>query len=74
MGLTTFSIGRDTQLVVVGPGGRVDISHVTGFESRQLTAPIRVSRLDGSRVGPQPAHWVCDRCDDPDCERLHRRG
>ena len=40
MALTDFSIGRDTQLVVMGPSGRVDISHVTGFESRQLTAPF----------------------------------
>jgi hypothetical protein len=58
VGLTTFSIGRDTQLVVMGPGGRVDISHVTGFESRQLTAPIRVSRLDGSQLGAElPKGW-----------------
>lgn len=58
MGLTTFSIGRDTQLVVIGPSGRVDISHVTGFESRQLTAPIRVSRLDGSQLGAElPKGW-----------------
>ena len=58
MGLTTFSIGRDTQLVVMGPYGRVDISHVTGFESRQLTSPIRVNRLDGSQLGAElPKGW-----------------
>ena len=58
MGLTTFSIGRDTQLVVMGPSGRVDISHVTGFESRQLTAPIRVNRLDGRQLGAElPKGW-----------------
>ncbi len=48
MALTDFSIGRDTQLVVMGPTGRLDISHVTGFESQQLTAPIRVARIDGT--------------------------
>nr|WP_294511702.1 hypothetical protein [uncultured Rhodopila sp.] len=58
MGLTTFSIGRDTQLVVMGPSGRVDISHVTGFESRQLTAAIRVNRLDGRQLGAElPKGW-----------------
>ena len=58
MGLTTFSIGRDTQLVVMGPRGRVDISHVTAFESKQLTSPIRVSRLDGSQLGAElPKGW-----------------
>ena len=44
MGLTTFSIGRDTQLVVMGPNGRVDMSHVTGFESRQLSSTLAILR------------------------------
>jgi hypothetical protein len=58
VGLTNFSIGRDTQLVVMGPSGRVDISHVTGFESRQLTSPIRVNRLDGRQLGAElPKGW-----------------
>ena len=58
MALTAFSIGRDTQLVVMGPSGRVDISHVTGFESRQLTSPVRVSRLDGTQLGAElPKGW-----------------
>ena len=58
MGLTTFSVGRDTQLVVMGPKGRVDMSHVTGFESRQLTSPIRVNRLDGTQLGAElPKGW-----------------
>jgi hypothetical protein len=58
VGLTAFSIGRDTQLVVMGPNGRVDISHVTGFESRQLTSAVRISRLDGSQLGAElPKGW-----------------
>jgi hypothetical protein len=58
VGLTAFSIGRDTQLVVMGPNGRVDLSHVTGFESRQLTSPVRVSRLDGTQLGAElPKGW-----------------
>jgi hypothetical protein len=56
--LTAFSIGRDTQLVVMGPNGRVDLSHVTGFESRQITSPIRVSRLDGTQLAAElPKGW-----------------
>jgi hypothetical protein len=58
LALTAFSIGRDTQLVVMGPSGRVDISHVTGFESRQLTSPVRISRLDGTQLGAElPKGW-----------------
>ena len=58
MALTAFSIGRDTQIVVMGPSGRVDLSHVTGFESRQITNPIRVSRLDGTQLAAElPKGW-----------------
>jgi len=58
MALSTFSIGRDTQLVIMGPTGRVDISHVTGFESRQITAAVRVSRIDGTQLGAElPKGW-----------------
>jgi hypothetical protein len=58
MSFTAFSIGRDTQLVVMGPLGRVDLTHVTGFESRQLTQSVRVSRLDGTHLGTElPKGW-----------------
>jgi hypothetical protein len=58
MTLTTFSIGRDTQLVIMGPAGRVDISHVIGFESRQITTQVRVSRIDGTQLGTElPKGW-----------------
>jgi len=56
--LTAFSIGRDTQLVVMGPDGRVDIDHVTGFESHQITSAVRISRLDGTQLGAElPKGW-----------------
>lgn len=55
---TTFSVGRDSQVVVIGPYGRVDLAHVTGFESRQLTASIRVDRIDGTHLGAElPKGW-----------------
>jgi hypothetical protein len=58
MALTAFSIGRDTQLVVMGPAGRVDLSHVTAFESHQITTPVRVSRLDGTHLAAElPKGW-----------------
>jgi hypothetical protein len=42
----------------MGPNGRVDISHVTGFENRQLTSPVRISRLDGTQLGAElPKGW-----------------
>jgi hypothetical protein len=58
MSVTTFSVGRDTQLVVIGPTGRVDLTYVTSFESRQLTQAVRVDRLDGTRMGAElPKGW-----------------
>jgi hypothetical protein len=56
--VSTFSIGRDAQLVIVGPQGRLDLSYVSGFEAHQLTHSIRVSRLDGTQMGTEiPKGW-----------------
>ena len=53
-----FNTGRDCQLVVLGPSGRVDLSYVTGFESRQLTHSVRVDRLDGVHLAAElPRGW-----------------
>jgi hypothetical protein len=53
-----FSIGRDTQLVVIGPMGRIDLTHVTSFDSRQITHSVRVDRLDGTHMGTElPKGW-----------------
>ncbi len=58
MSLTMFSIGRDTQLVVIGPMGRIDLTHVTSFDSRQITQSVRVDRLDGTHMGTElPKGW-----------------
>jgi hypothetical protein len=54
----TFSVGRDCQLVVMGPFGRVDLTHVTGFDSRQLTTAVRIDRIDGVQLGAElPKGW-----------------
>jgi hypothetical protein len=58
MPTNAFSLGRDTQLVVIAPSGRVDLTHVTGFDSRQMTQPIRVDRLDGTQMAAElPKGW-----------------
>jgi hypothetical protein len=58
MSLTMFSVGRDTQLVVIGPTGRIDLTHVTSFDSRQITQSVRVDRLDGTHLGTElPKGW-----------------
>lgn len=58
MSMTMFSVGRDTQLVVIGPAGRIDFTYVTSFESRQLTQSVRVDRLDGTHMGTElPKGW-----------------
>ena len=58
MPANNFSVGRDCQLVVIGPFGRVDLTHVTGFESRQHTQSIRVDRMDGLSMGAElPKGW-----------------
>ncbi len=58
MPINSFSIGRDCQLVVMGPQGRVDLTYVTGFESRQMTQSVRLDRLDGIPMGAElPKGW-----------------
>lgn len=58
MSYTTFSVGRDTQIVVMGPSGRIDLEHVVAFESRQITQSVRISRLDGTQLGTElPKGW-----------------
>ena len=58
MAANMFSIGRDCQVVVIGPAGRVDLTHVIGFESRQFTASVRVDRMDGLHMAAElPRGW-----------------
>ncbi len=58
MSVSTFSIGRDAQLVIVGPKGRLDLSFVSGFESRQVTQSVQISQLDGIQMGTEiPKGW-----------------
>ena len=59
MPYNTFSVGSDCQVVVMGPFGRVDLAHVTGFEAQQLTVAVRVDRMDGVQLGAElPKGWA----------------
>jgi hypothetical protein len=45
-------------LVLIGPTGRIDLTHVTSFDSRQITQSVRVDRLDGTHLGTElPKGW-----------------
>ena len=48
MANTDFTLGRSTRIVVMHPFvGRLDIGNVTVFDTKQITKPARVDRLDG---------------------------
>jgi hypothetical protein len=58
MALNSFTTGKDCQVVVLGPFGRVDLEHVTGFEAKQVTTSVRVDRMDGTILGAElPKGW-----------------
>ena len=58
MAISVFSVGRDTQLVVIAPSGTINLAHVTAFDSRQVTQSVRVNRLDGNQMGMElPKGW-----------------
>jgi len=40
--------------------------------ARRERASGLFSRLEGSLAGPPGPRWVCERCDDPQCEHLRR--
>jgi hypothetical protein len=60
-GLGAYSIGRDCTVVIVhplAPGGRVDISNVTGFSAKQQETQLTAKRLDGNRLSAYiPEGW-----------------
>lgn len=59
MPYNTFTVGSDCQVVVMGPFGRVDLAHVTGFEAQQMTLALRVDRMDGVQLGAElPKGWT----------------
>ena len=58
MAISVFSVGRDTQLVVIAPSGTMNLAHVTAFDSRQITQSVRINRLDGNQLGMElPKGW-----------------
>lgn len=54
-----FSVGRDTQVVIIGPNGRVDLPNLMMFTCKQETAEIKVDRLDGIQMNAElPKGWT----------------
>jgi hypothetical protein len=61
MPTTSFNLGRDVQLVLIGSAGRVDLTYVTGFKSHQMTEKVRVRPLGSVPLGADvPVGWEGD--------------
>ncbi len=58
-----------TGFAVVQGEGRARVDHAMAAVQHVLDAPARLARPEGS--GPR-WRWVCERCDDGDCERHDR--
>ena len=50
MPTNTFSLGRDTQIVLIGPYGRLDLSIVTSFDSKPRIHKVGIIPLNGPPV------------------------
>ena len=49
---------QEVQLVIMGPTGRIDMTNVSGFHSRQLSELVRVNRIDGHTLQAElPRGW-----------------
>ena len=57
-GTGVFNLGRDCQIVLVGPFGQVNIPNVTMFNCKQETAQVKIDRLDGVQMNTElPKGW-----------------
>lgn len=53
-----FSTGKDIQVILQGDFGQVAIANITGFDSKQVTKAIDVTRLDGIHLSAElPDRW-----------------
>lgn len=61
-GQNAYSLGRDTQVVIVhplAPGGQVDISNVTSFDAKQTYTALKAMPLSGNRLSAAlPDGWT----------------
>lgn len=58
MSTQTFNTGIDAQIVLQGPNGRVDLSHVKEWDTKQLTHEVKVTPLNGPVIFRElPAGW-----------------
>jgi len=59
VGTGGFTTGRDCNLTLIGPYGKVVLNNVTGFKSAQQTASIHVDLLDGEQMDAAlPKGWT----------------
>ncbi len=58
-GTGNFNLGRDNQIVLMGPFGRVDLANVKSFDCRMETANVAVDRMDGRQLRAElPKGWT----------------
>lgn len=60
MPTNTFNLGKDCQLVLIGPtGARVDLEEVVGFDARQDVHDLKVRPLNGPpQAAMLPDGWT----------------
>ena len=55
----SFDTGKQCTLVLIGPTGRVDLPNITGFDCKQVTANVKVDRMDGIQMNAElPKGWT----------------
>lgn len=47
---TSFNIGKDTRVVVIGPYGRIDPKHIVNFTAHQTVNKVRTQPLNKPRL------------------------
>lgn len=61
-GVGKFNVGRDCQVVIthaLAPNGRVDLTNLMTFDCKQVTANIKIDRLDGVQLNAElPKGWT----------------
>lgn len=56
---TSFNVGRDCSLVLMGPFGRVDLKQIVGFQARQEVKKPRINPLNAPPIERHlPGGWT----------------
>lgn len=58
MASPTFNIGKDYSIVIMGPFGRVDFSHITMFDAKPVIKTVKVNPLNSQPIARDiPDGW-----------------